>query len=476
MRDAEAENRLEASIVAPSLSIGQAMARLEKAGTGAMLLCDGDRRLRGLLTDGDIRRALLQGRSLDEPCGAIATVNPIRVEAPLIPQQALQLMNEHDIHHLPVVNADGRVEEFVLRQDLAVKATQILAERRLKDSIVAPGMSIAEAMAQLDRAGTGALLVCRPGRHLIGFLTDGDFRRAILQRKRLSESCLTIAKVNPITALFPVSAVEALRLMDEHDVSQLPVVDNEGQVQELLLRKDIVPKPDPRLSAVVMAGGFGTRLLPLTEKVPKPMLPIGNRPLLELTIAQLKRAGIRDVSLTTHYLPEAISDHFGNGETFGVRLNYLREEHPLGTAGGLKSLNHFDSTMLVINGDILTGARFEAMLDFHRAYHADLTIGVRKYDYQVPFGVVDCENIHVTRLQEKPSLSFFVSAGAYLLEPGVRDYIPAGQRLDMPDLIQKLIDVGKVVVSFPIIEYWLDVGRHEDYQQAQADIQSGRIK
>ena len=475
MKDTESEKRLVETIVEPAVSISQAMAQLERAGTGALLLCDADRRLCGLLTDGDIRRAVLQGRPLDDPCAAIATLDPIKVEAPVSAEDALRIMNEHDIHHLPAVDADGRVQIFVLRQDLTLERDQVSIERRLKASIIAPGASISEAMAQLDKAATGTLLVCDPDRHLLGLLTDGDFRRAILRRKPLSEPCGSIASPHPITALFPVLPPEALRLMDKYDVSQLPVVDSEGRVQRLLLRKDIVPDPGLALSAVVMAGGLGTRLLPLTEKLPKPMLPVGDQPLLELTIAQLRRAGIKDVSLTTHYLPETITEHFKNGETFGVHLNYLQEEHPLGTAGGLKSLRHCDGTMLVINGDVLTGAPFDAMLDFHRTYHADLTVGVRKYDVEVPFGVVDCEDVHVTRLQEKPSLSFFINAGTYLLEPAVCDLIPSGQRFDMTDLIQKLIEAGKVVVSFPIMEYWLDMGRHEDYARAQEDVRRGAI-
>ena len=475
MKDTESEKRLLDTIVGPDISISQAIAQLERAGTGALLLCDADRHLCGLLTDGDIRRAVLQGRPLDEPCAAIATLDPIKVADPVSAEEALRIMNEHDIHHLPAVDVDGRVQIFVLRQDLTLERDQVSIERRLKASIISPDASIAKAMAQLDKAATGTLLVCDPGRRLLGLLTDGDFRRAILHRKPLNEPCGSIASSHPITALFPVFPPEALRLMDQHDVAQLPVVDSEGRVQRLLLRKDIVPDPGLALSAVVMAGGLGTRLLPLTEKLPKPMLPVGDRPLLELTIAQLRRAGIKDVSLTTHYLPEAISDHFKDGEPFGVRLNYLREEHPLGTAGGLKSIKHFDGTMLVINGDILTGAPFEAMLDFHRTYHADLTVGVRKYDVEVPFGVVDCEDVHVTRLQEKPSLSFFINAGTYLLEPGVCDFIPSGQRFDMTELIQKLIEAGKVVVSFPIMEYWLDMGRHEDYVRAQEDVRRGAI-
>ena len=475
MKNSEKETRLADSIVAPGTSISRAMAQLERAGMGALLLCDPDRHLCGLLTDGDIRRAILKGRSLDDSCSAIATLNPIKVEAPVTPEDALRIMNAHDIHHLPAVDAAGRVQDFVLRQDLAVEGDHAWNERRLTAAIIAPGASISEAMAQLDKAATGVLLICDNVRHLLGLLTDGDFRRAILQRKSLSEPCETIASSHPITAPMSVSSSEALRLMNEHDISQLPVVDSDGKVQKLILSKDIAPNRELALSAVVMAGGFGTRLLPLTEKVPKPMLPVGGRPLLELTIAQLRRAGIKNVNVTTHYLPETISDYFGTGEMFGVCLNYLQEEHPLGTAGGIKLLKQFDETMLVINGDILTGAPFDAMLDYHRAYHADLTIGVRKYEVQVPFGVVECEDVHVKGLEEKPSLSFFINAGTYLIEPAVCDFIPAGQRFDMTELISKLIEAGRIVVSFPITEYWLDMGRHEDYAKAQQDVRNGEF-
>jgi dTDP-glucose pyrophosphorylase/CBS domain-containing protein len=473
MEDSEKKTRLAESIIAPDISISQAMSQLDRVGIGALLLCDADGHLCGLLTDGDIRRAILKGSSLDDLCGAIATLDPVKVTAPVTPDDALRIMDVHDIHHLPAVDTEGRVEEFVLRQDLVVGGDYAWNERRLKAAIVAPDASISEAMAQLDKAATGVLMVCDEDRHLLGLLTDGDFRRAILQRKPFTEPCTTIASTHPITAPFSVSSAEALRLMNEHDIGQLPMVDSEGRVQKLILSKDIVPNRDLALSAVVMAGGFGKRLLPLTENVPKPMLPVGGRPLLELTIAQLRRAGIKDVNLTTHYLPETISDHFGSGEMFGVNLNYLQEEHPLGTAGGIKLLEKFDGTMLVINGDILTGVPFGAMLDFHHAYHADLTVGVRKYEVQVPFGVIECEDVHVKSLEEKPSLSFFINAGTYLIEPSVREFIPEGQRFDMTELISKLIEAGRVVVSFPIMEYWLDMGRHEDYAQAQQDVQNG---
>ena len=205
------------------------------------------------------------------------------------------------------------------------------------------------------------------------------------------------------------------------------------------------------------------------------MLPVGDRPLLELIIQQLRRSGIHDVHLTTHYLPESIMNHFGDGENFGVSLNYCREDNPLGTAGGLKQMKRPSGPFLVINGDILTGVPFREMLTYHRRHHAVMTVGVRKYDVQVPFGVVECEDVQITSIQEKPSLNFFINAGTYLLEPSAWDYIPEGQRFDMTDLIRTLLGAGQSVTSFPITEYWIDVGRHEDYQKAQDDVLKGMI-
>lgn len=475
MSDVDHEKRLHDSIIAPTASIAIAIDQLDHAGTGALILCVANRYLCGIVTDGDIRRAVLEDRSLDDPCETIATRTPVTARAPIDPVEALRVMNERDIHHLPVVDANGLVRLFLLREDLFLEEDATQVEERLAVVIVPPAMSMTNAMAQLDKAATGTLLVCEPDRRLLGILTDGDFRRAILRRTSMDAPCETIASKGPVTAPYPVSRADALRLMTEHDVSQLPAVDKNGRVRKLILRKDLVPDSGLGLSAVVMAGGLGTRLLPLTEKLPKPMLPVGNRPLLELTIDQLKRAGIKEVNLTTHYLPETISEHFKNGEAFGVRLNYLQEEHPLGTAGGLKSLKHFSDTMLVINGDVLSGVPFQAMLEFHRTYKADLTVGVRKYDVQVPFGVVECQDVRVTGLEEKPSLGFFINAGMYLIEPSVCEFIPAGQRFDMTELIQRLIKLGKTVVSFPILEYWLDMGRHEDYIKAQQDFDRGTL-
>jgi NDP-sugar pyrophosphorylase family protein len=221
-----------------------------------------------------------------------------------------------------------------------------------------------------------------------------------------------------------------------------------------------------------MAGGFGKRLLPLTQNTPKPMLPIGEQPLMERMIGQLRDAGIHRVNVTTHFEPEKIRDYFGDGERFGVNLNYVSEERPLGTAGALRLIETKKEPLLIINGDILTRVDFRAMLDFHREHQADLTVGVREYDFQVPYGVIETEGARVTGVNEKPVYKFFVNAGIYLLQPALDEFIPKDERFDMTDLIEKLIAAGRTVASFPIMEYWLDIGRLADYERAQEDVKN----
>lgn len=470
------KEQLTRFIVSTEATIAEAIARLDAGGIGALAVCSGDRKLFGILTDGDLRRAVLGGKPLDVPCRTIATRNPIVASYETTRSQALKLVDQHDVDHLPIVDKEGVLQDILLRRDLAIADD---CERDVLDLFdrvaLPPSASIAEAMAKLNQAGTGALVLCNSDRLLRGLLTDGDIRRAILRGVPMQSLCESIASREPLTVAPSTPSVEALRLMDEQDINHLPIVDAAGHVTRLLLRRDLARGRRAHLSAVIMAGGYGKRLLPLTERVPKPMLPVGDKPLLELTIRQLRRSGIRDISLTTHYLPDSIFEYFGDGSAFGVRLSYLREDAPLGTAGGLKLMKRTQNPFVVINGDILTGVPFTEMLNFHRRHHALLTVGVRKYDVQVPFGVVECEDINITHIREKPSLNFFINAGIYLLEPSACDFIPDARRFDMTDLIQEILEAGKAVASFPIVEYWLDVGQHEDYQKAQADVLNGSI-
>lgn len=347
--------------------------------------------------------------------------------------------------------------------------------------LVAPSDSIKETMTCIERNAKGIALVVDEERRLLGTVTDGDIRRAILDGASLDGrvSDLLARKAGspyaePVTAEIETDRGELLKLMQERKVRQIPLLDARKRVFDLITLDELLPRQVLPIQAVIMAGGFGTRLRPITEDLPKPMLRIGDRPLMERTIEQLREAGIQRVNVTTHYLPEKITDHFGDGRAFGVEIKYVTEDRPLGTAGALGLIEAPDEPLLVINGDILTRVDFRAMFDYHRKYHADLTMGVRQYDLRVPYGVVECKGSYVREFREKPMFQFLVNAGIYLLEPSAYHYIPRGQRFDMTDLIQQLLRNNRSVVSFPIVEYWLDIGQHADYRQAQEDIENGR--
>jgi dTDP-glucose pyrophosphorylase len=349
----------------------------------------------------------------------------------------------------------------------------------LQSFCVAPGDTLRAVLAAIDRNRRGIALVVDTERRLLGTLTDGDLRRAILAGLPLdtpvSSALERKTAALPVTAPLEADHATLLAAMREHTVRQLPLLDTEGRVAGLVTLDDLLPEEVLPLQAVIMAGGFGQRLRPLTETMPKPMLPVGEKPVMELIINQLRDSGVRTVNVTTHFQPEKIREYFGDGATFGVDLRYVSEESPLGTAGALSLMESKDEPLLVINGDILTEVDFRAMRAFHQEHKADLTVAVRQYDFQVPYGVIDSDGIAVTGVHEKPVLNFFVNAGIYLLEPSVHAHIPSGRRFDMTDLIKALLAAGRPVASFPVVEYWLDIGQHADYRQAQEDVKSGRF-
>ena len=334
----------------------------------------------------------------------------------------------------------------------------------------------------IDDNKCGIALVTNEMGHLLGTITDGDIRRAILSGHSLD---IPINKLlawkteasypKPVTSQFGTDPHTLLHLMKEKAVRQIPLLYENGVVADLVVLDDVLPMAGPSMQAVIVAGGLGTRLRPLTEDLPKPMLPVGGRPLMELIVEQLQQAGIRQVSITTHYKPEKIIEHFGDGSSFGVVMTYVNEDQPLGTGGALGLIPKPNEPLLVINGDILTKVDFKTMFTYHQEYNAEMTVAVRIYDIQVPYGVIEMKGHQVIAVQEKPQMRFFVNAGIYLLQPSVFNFIPHGQHFNMTDLIQKLVQEKKKVVSFPIHEYWLDIGQHADYMQAQDDVENGRM-
>lgn len=340
--------------------------------------------------------------------------------------------------------------------------------------------TIRQALRQMEANHSGIVLVVDPKGRLLGTLTDGDMRRAMLANLDFDQPITVImarkAKslhAHPITARANGNPDLYLSRLKKHHISHLPLVDANRRVVGLVTLDDFFPNKVLPLFTVVMAGGEGNRLRPLTDDLPKPMLPLGDKPLMEITIQRLKDAGIRHVNVSTHYKSEKIGEHFNDGRDIGVKITYLTEDRPLGTAGALGLLNPPDETTLVINGDILTQIDFRAMLAYHREQSADITVAIRRFALQIPYGVVECDQSRIVQLTEKPALEVFINAGIYLLEPSVYRSIPKNRRFEMTELIQSLVDAGQVVAGFPIHEQWLDIGEKEDYMKARELVESG---
>lgn len=345
---------------------------------------------------------------------------------------------------------------------------------------VQPAASVKDAITCIDRNQRGIVLVVDATGRLLDTITDGDIRRALLAGQNLEQPVAVLMQYKahrvggpPISAIIGTERAVLLRLMREHSIRQIPLVHDDGTVASLVTLDELVPAEPLRLQAVIVAGGVGSRLRPLTHDTPKPLLPVGGRPLMERTVDLLRQAGIRKVSVTTCYQQDKIREHFGDGRSFGVEFSYVRETVPLGTAGGLALVEASDDPLLIINGDILTRLDVRAMLDYHLDQGADLTIAVRKYEVNVPYGVVEGVGADVRRIVEKPNYGFFVNAGIYLLRPAMRDYLLHAELLQMTELIQRLIEADRTVVKFPVREYWLDIGEPLQYEQAQQDLKQG---
>lgn len=365
-------------------------------------------------------------------------------------------------------------------EDIALprnRGLEILAEG-LEPFMVRPAATLRDVMAVIDANSEGMALVVDTRERLIGMTTDGDIRRALLRGIGLERPVTDILAqkqgtdyATPITASPPFDRARLLQLMEAHRVRQVPIVGNDDTLLGVALYSRVLTaRENLPIEAVIMAGGFGTRLKPLTDDTPKPMLPVAGRPIIEHIVAKLEETGIRHCHITTHYLPEQIERHLGDGRQFGLDISYIHETAPSGTAGALRHIRHSGTApLLVINGDILTHTDFQAMYRFHQENEAAFTVGVRTYEFQIPYGVLQMDGANVTSLVEKPSTRLFINAGVYLMQPEVLERIPADQRFDMTDLIRALIEAGRKVVSFPIFEYWIDVGRPEDYARAQGE-------
>ena len=339
---------------------------------------------------------------------------------------------------------------------------------------IATGASLRDAINAIDRGGVRiALMVDGEGR-LVGTLTDGDIRRCLLRGLDLASPASGVVQRRFQAARGAMLRAEARALLRRHSIDQLPVIDGEGRLVGLYLLDDLLDQPAAGLPnpVVLMAGGRGTRLRPLTDHCPKPMLRVAGKPILESILEQCIASGLQEFHFAVNHLKEQIRDHFGDGSRWGVRIQYIEETSPLGTAGALQLLPDEDrrgSPLLVMNGDVLTRLNLAQLLEFHASHGAAATLCVRSHDVVIPFGVVEAEGVELVGFREKPVLRHQVNAGIYVLEPSLLDHIPPGEAMDMPSLLLAARAAQQRVAVCPIHEYWCDIGRPETLQQAHED-------
>ncbi|MEE1888722.1 nucleotidyltransferase family protein [Pseudomonas carassii] len=339
---------------------------------------------------------------------------------------------------------------------------------------VAPDCSMEEAIATLDRVAVRIVLVVDAKRQLLGTVTDGDVRRALLKRRPLETAVKEIMCSSPKTAGRDWTRERILSVMETYQLLQMPVVDEAGIVIGLETLHGLLNRPQRDNPVFLMAGGFGTRLRPLTHNCPKPLLKVGDKPILELILERFIAAGFHRFFISTHYMPEMIRQHFGDGSRWGVSIVYVHEDEPLGTGGALGLLPHeqIDRPLFLMNGDLLTTLNFLNVLEFHESHGGAATMCVREYEYCVPYGVIQSEGHRIRSMVEKPVQKFFINAGIYLLSPELVRSVQPGTRIDMPTLLEREIAAGRDVNMFPVHEYWLDIGRMEDFQRAQHEFAS----
>jgi dTDP-glucose pyrophosphorylase len=346
---------------------------------------------------------------------------------------------------------------------------------RFQRIFVAADATLREAFEAIDAGAIEIALVGDEERRLVGVVTDGDLRRALLRGTTIDDPIDPIVARKPVTAPVGTPIAELLALMDARAVTQVPLMDEAGCVADVAFLRELL-REAPGATAddskvVIMAGGEGRRLRPLTDDTPKPMLKVGDRPLLETVLGQVRESGFNKVLMAVGYRADVIKDHFGNGGEFGVDIEYVQEDEPLGSAGALQLVrDQLDEPFIVLNADLLTNVNLGALLAFHREEGNVVTIGVRQYVLQVPYGVVDIQDGAVAGLREKPTESYFVNAGLYAVSPAAVKLLPAELRqFHMTDLVDAALAAGERVGSVPVREYWLDIGQLADYDRAHED-------
>lgn len=344
--------------------------------------------------------------------------------------------------------------------------------KNIKEIILHEDVSIIEAMKVIDENARQFVAIVNNDNHLVGTVTDGDIRRGILKGIHLNQSIKYIMNIAP-TFSYENSIEAYKRLLEINKVKQLPILTEAGEIVDIIFAEQFNDVNIKSNKVVLMVGGLGTRLRPLTEHTPKPMLKVGNKPILETIIEGFRNHGFVNFVLCVNYKKEVIQSYFQNGAAFGVNIEYIEETKRLGTAGALSLLkDEVTEPIFVMNGDLLTQVNFSQLLNFHLETNSLGTMCVREYEYQIPFGVIETNEHQLLSIQEKPLKKEFVNAGMYMLSPEALKMIPHYEFYDMPELFNAIIEKNKVASVFPVREYWMDIGRLTDYEQANKDYES----
>ena len=343
-----------------------------------------------------------------------------------------------------------------------------------KKSVISPTATVAAAVESLNATGARIVLVAGSDMKLAGIVTDGDLRRGLLTGASLTDPVTAIMSRGTATARPSDSNAHLAALMTGRSFLHLPVVDEAGHLVGLKTLAEVMTAPSRENWVVLMAGGLGTRLRPLTDNTPKPMLPVGGKPVLETILERFLACGFYNFFISVNYRAGIIEDYFGDGGRHGANIQYLHEPEPLGTAGALSLLPEMPHLpCLVSNADVLTTLNYAGFLDFHHLNAAVGTMGVREYAMQVPYGVIQTQGNRLTGIEEKPIRKDFVNAGVYALSPQALTLMHAelgrGVCLTMPDLFTLLMNKGLNTAAYVINEYWLDIGRPEDLHRAEEE-------
>ncbi len=340
----------------------------------------------------------------------------------------------------------------------------------LSQILIKPNTSILDTLKVIDNAAVEIALVVDENKRLIGTVTDGDIRRGLIKGTKLEEPIDSLMNPSPITAGLNSTDDELLFLMTNRSIKHLPILDKNRRVLRLVLLKDLIKgKKRPNI-AIIMAGGLGSRLGTLTQNTPKPLLPVGGKPVIARIAEQLKSHGIEEIYISINYKGSQIKKWFEENPINGAQISYLEEKEFLGTAGALSLLpNKPSNPFIVINGDIISPVNFGSLLEFHQQSHKSMTLCTREFNFQVPYGVLKLNGSQLISIEEKPSQNIFINAGIYVINPELLKYIPEKNRFDMPELINIAIKEGNEIACYPVSDYWLDIGTPQDYIKADKE-------